>query len=169
MVCQKPEKAPTAKPPLADIDPTLGLIGRRVKLKDGREGTIQYAASSDGLERFEVKLDNGDTVRLRGPNTTKPSPPRPAAAVSSETAPNSSSTALINRALTFARWLAGCWSRERVCNSSGVASEARAAGEADRTAHAAVGGDERRPRSGAANPPRGRNQVRSSSSDGLFP
>ena len=90
MVCQKPEKAPTAKPPLADIDPTLGLIGRRVKLKDGREGTIQYAASSDGLERFAVKLDNGDTVRLRGPNTTKPSPPRPAAAVSSATLPNSS-------------------------------------------------------------------------------
>ena len=90
MVCQKPEKAPTAKPPVADIDPTLGLIGRRVKLKDGREGTIQYAASSDGLERFEVKLDNGDTVRLRGPNTTKPSPPRPAAAVSSATLPNSS-------------------------------------------------------------------------------
>ena len=42
---------------------------------------------SDGLERFGVKLDNGDTVRLRGPNTTKPSPPRPAAAVSSEPSP----------------------------------------------------------------------------------
>ena len=42
------------------------------------------------LERFAVKLDNGDTVRLRGPNTTKPSPPRPAAAVSSATLPNSS-------------------------------------------------------------------------------
>ena len=55
LICQKPEKAPTAKPPVADIDPTQ-LIGRRVKLKDGREGTIQVAGYAARLRWYLYHL-----------------------------------------------------------------------------------------------------------------
>jgi hypothetical protein len=86
---QQPAKtaAAAAAAAAAAQQPQAELVGRRVKLKDGREGTIQ--AAGEQMNRFEVRLDNGGTVRLHGPKSpSKQMKQEPASSSSASPSPS---------------------------------------------------------------------------------